>query len=788
MRLDRPLPLQLILAIAISLIAIGITTSVTFTLGTASVTRVQREIGLSLATLADQMQDKLDRGVFERLREISNAAAIAADLHQRNPAQLRAWLERLETSFPDFAWIGLVDFDGKVIAATGGMLEGLSVKGEDWFEKGLIEASAGDVHDDARLNAALVARGRQSSRFVDVAAPVMADGKLFGVLGAHLSWRWAQEVSESLFGSNNDRAAEVLVVRQNGTVVLGPEDVEGKSPRLKGLTDDGKVDRFAVETWPDGKAYLTGYAKSDGYRQFTGLGWTVFVRQAVDVAFEPANRLQRQIFIIGLCVLALTPMLSWLLAAQLAQPLLTLARAAEQVRRGNALEMPRVGIYSEAQVLSTSLQTLLSELQRREARLADLNASLEDQVADRTRELAHQNNDLIAAKNEAERANQSKSRFLAAASHDLRQPLHALTLFARALSRRTETPDAAKLVGQMEQALASLKEMFDALLDVSRLDAGLIQPNPRWIVVGDLVERVSAGFQAEASQRGLQFRARSTRAVLRTDAAILEAMLRNLISNAMKFTSEGGLLVTCRRLAGNVVIDVYDTGSGLSPQQLERVFHEFERTRRSATGINDGLGLGLALVKRYAKLLGGQVDVRSTPGKGSRFRITMPEPAQPPDSQPSATPRHSAMSASGGPWRILVLDNEPLIVAALSRDLMDRGHEVAPAESVAEAEEIIMNGPWPDAAVVDVNLTSEESGPEFVARMERRFQRQLPTLVLTGGTDADTLGTLTRSGRRWLTKPAEPEHVATALGEVVTTPRQAHAIEKADRLEDALRS
>jgi DNA-binding response OmpR family regulator len=166
----------------------------------------------------------------------------------------------------------------------------------------------------------------------------------------------------------------------------------------------------------------------------------------------------------------------------------------------------------------------------------------------------------------------------------------------------------------------------------------------------------------------------------------------------------------------------------------------------------------------------------------------MPEPAQPPESQPAATPRLAATPAQGGPWRILVLDNEPLIVAALSRDLMDRGHEVAPAESVAEAEEIILNGPWPDAAVVDVNLTSEESGPEFVARMEQRFQRQLPTLVLTGGTDADTLGTLTRSGRRWLTKPAEPEHVATALGEVVTTSRQGPAIDKADRLEDALRS
>jgi two-component sensor histidine kinase len=245
-----------------------------------------------------------------------------------------------------------------------------------------------------------------------------------------------------------------------------------------------------------------------------------------------------------------------------------------------------------------------------------------------------------------------------------------------------------RLVGQMEQALASLKEMFDALLNVSRLDAGLIEPNLRWVALADVVDRVAAGFKAEADQRGLAFRTRLLEASVHTDPAILEAILRNLLSNAMKFTTKGGVLVACRHRGGRVCLEVYDTGVGMDPGQQERIFVEFERAHRSATGRNDGLGLGLSLVQRYARLLDVAIEVGSRPGRGSRFRIVLPSNGV--QSPPSVTvPEVVRPVAPLIGQHILVLDNEPLIISALSRDLVDRGNTVLAAETTAELETLL---------------------------------------------------------------------------------------------------
>jgi signal transduction histidine kinase/ActR/RegA family two-component response regulator len=458
----------------------------------------------------------------------------------------------------------------------------------------------------------------------------------------------------------------------------------------------------------------------------------------------------------------LSALLAWLLAWRLASPLLRLSNVADQLRRGEPAVIPHVGGYAEAEILSNSLRTLVDELKHREQRLSELNVSLEHQVADRTRKLEKRNLQLAAAKEKAELATQSKSRFLAAASHDLRQPLHALTLFARALSRRVEGEEAKGLVAQTEQALASLKEMFDALLNVSRLDAGLIQPNLQTVALADIVDRVSAGFRAEAEHRGLSFRSRAIEAAVRTDPALLETMLRNLLSNALKFTKKGGVMLACRRVDGRISIDVVDTGPGIGPELQARVFQEFHRSQFTATGANDGLGLGLSIVQRYAQLLGMTVEFNTRQGRGTRFTLKIPdklveeisaEPARPPGAAPCRLKNH----------RILVLDDEPLIVESLARDLTDRGNTVLRAGSPAEAEQKMAMLGYPDVAVVDIDLTGDESGPDFIARMEAQFGKQLPTLILTGATDAETLAGLISSGRPWLTKPADPDAISSVL-------------------------
>ena len=799
----RPPQLRALLTAALTLLALLITLVVSYTIGSSGVERVEREIGRSLAMLADQMQDKLDRGLFERAREISNMAEVLTLRERPLEGQIpRRWLEQMQSTFTDYAWLGMIGTDGRVIVSTQGVMQGESVAGETWFRNAFKGVTVGDVHDAGRLAELLPEHPGDTMRFIDVAAPILQQGRVIGILGAHLNWSWAREVQDSLFGSTSGNpSTDVLVINKAGTVLLGPPEIVGKALSLERARGQSKdAIRYAVETWSDGVTYLSGYAESDGYRQFAGLGWSIVVRQKAAEALAPATNLQRLMVAWGAAFMALSGGLAWALAGRFTTPLLRLATTADQVRRGEPAEIPHVGGYAEAEMLSDSLRTLVAELRNREARLSDLNVSLERQVADRTRKLEDQNLQLAAAKEEAESATRSKSRFLAAASHDLRQPLHALTLFARALSRRVEGAEAKGLVAQTEQALASLKEMFDALLNVSRLDAGLIQPTLQDVSLAELIGRLSAGFKAEAEHRGLSFRALTVDAVVRTDPVLLETIVRNLISNALKFTRQGGVLLACRRhpgshdgptrmgLAGRpcagktrIAIEVYDTGPGITPTAQGRVFQEFERSQRTATGANDGLGLGLSIVQRYAHLLDIDIDLTSRPGRGSRFRVLMPELVSP--ARQGTQADRVVGRGEGQPGglhklenrRILVLDDEPLIVESLARDLTDRGNHVLRAGSPAEAEAKIIGQAFPDGAVIDIDLSASETGPEFISRIERKFGRALPTLVLTGATDAERLAELVNSGRRWLTKPADPDMIAAVLGELIDDSERAQA-------------
>jgi signal transduction histidine kinase/ActR/RegA family two-component response regulator len=765
---SRPFKLRFLLAASITLLALVITSVVSFTVGRSGLERLERSIGLSLAMLADQMQDKLDRGLFERIREINNMAGILASGEPRPGQQVvRPWLEQMQMTLPDYVWIGVADSNGQVTVAAQGMMEGTDVAQDSWFRAGLKGAVFGDVHGASTVGAQLAAaREGEATRLIAVAAPINVRGRIEGVVGAQLSWNWAKEVQDSLFGSVSGHVGiEALVLGADGTVLLGPPEVIGKQLGLESIRPQSVgTRRFAVETWPDGTGYLSGFAEDVEYPLFGGLGWRILVRQRAALALAPVVSLRQQIIAWSAAFVLLSALLAWYLAGRLAAPLLGLATAADRLRRGEQATIPHVGAYAEADILANSLRTLVDELRHREARLYDLNASLERQVADRTRKLEKRNQQLAAAKERAEEATASKSRFLAAASHDLRQPLHALTLFARALSRRVEGKEARDLVGQTEQALASLKEMFDALLDISRLDAGLIEPMPQNVSLCELVERVAGGFKAEAEHRGLAFRARAIDgAVVRTDPALLQTMLRNLLSNAMKFTKRGGVMLACRRVQGRIAIEVYDTGVGIASEARDDIFQEFQRSKFAAAGANDGLGLGLAIVKRYADLLGIEVRLMSRPGRGTRFTLLLPPSAEVGASEVRPVLAQLPCNLKGR--RILVLDDEPLIVESLTRDLTDRGAIVLKAITVAEAE-AALRAEMPEVAVVDINLSTGETGPQFIERMEKELGRHLPTLVLTGATDGDTLSGLVLEDRRWMTKPADPDAIARALTEL----------------------
>jgi signal transduction histidine kinase/ActR/RegA family two-component response regulator len=717
--------------------------------------------------LADEMQDKLDRAMFERLQSLDNMASIGKILQKTEaPASLRSSLERFRNAYSDYSWIGFANPDGQILSATGGELEGRSVKEQTWFKQGSKGPYVGNVKlPDAKSERPLV-HGHGLSDFIDLAVPVSDEDTTFGVLGATLSADWAEEVKDTLLGSMKQAIpADVVVLNEARQVLFGPNAITGKSLDLPSIraARPGNAS-FAVEKWPDGTSYVTGFSKSDGYRSYPGLRWIVLVREDQKLAFAPVRSLQMNILISGAAFAALAALAAWVLAGKLSRPLLQLADTAEGLRQGRQLEFPEVGGYGEVRILSQSLRSLVAELGAQRASLAAANQSLESQVRDRTQLLAEQNVGLERAKAEAERATEAKSRFLAAASHDLRQPLHALTLFARALSRRVSGDEATTLVAQMEEGLRGLKGMFDALLNVSRLDAKLIEPARTPVSVAEIMDRVSVGSKVEAEQNGLKFLSRTHDWIVDTDAALLETIIRNLVSNALKFTKTGGVILAARHRAGQRVIDVFDTGPGLSAERHDRVFDEFSRTDQRAYGVNDGLGLGLSIARRYADLLGMKIVVSSRIGHGSRFTIVLPPeaPAEQGRRPDSVTVREPGIIGV----KVLVLDDDPLIVAALTRDLADRGNLVFGYQTAADAETALQEGLAIDVAVLDFDLRGRETGLEFIKRMSGRFGRNIPAIILSGGTDSATLATLAKSGRPWLTKPADPELIAATLGAV----------------------
>lgn len=759
--------LRVLLAAAIAALAVTLVILATVGAGETGVRRVRQEVGHSLAVLADQMQDKLDRGLYERFREIANSAALlgaqshgSADLRNR-----RNWLNIIQSTYPEYAWIGIASTDGEVLSATRGAFEGLNVSGRTWFAEGKQAPTIGDVRKGPLFGDRPLNHTDPPKRFIDVSAPIYApSGELIGVIGANLSWSLAAEVRDSLFSTSNpERAIDVIVLSRTNEVLLGPPDLDGGPFRMSNLQyADTAAERFAIEEWPDGHEYVTGFAKCDGYRSFQGLGWTVLTREDADVALAPATRLQRDVVLWGIALTLLAIVAAWFIAGRMAAPLLLLANAALKIRRGEATDIPEIGTYAEADTLAHSFRVLVSELQGRQRALAELNASLETQVEERTSLLAEQNVELEAAKTEAERATAAKSRFLAAASHDLRQPLHAMTLFARALSRRISGEEAQRLLGQLDQSLSSLREMFDALLNVSRLDAGLVAAHAAPVSLKQLIGDVSAGLRVDAEYRGLSFRNCTMDAVVISDAAILETIIRNLASNALKFTRSGGILLAARRRGSCICIEIYDTGPGIATDQHERIFREFERSKTQADGVNDGLGLGLSIVRRYARLLGLELEVRSRIGRGSCFSIRFPEHAETKTQKPAAADSAPKFTDLRG-RRILVLDDDELIVEALTRDLSDRGADARGFAVAAEAEKALAGGFMPDAAVIDYDLRSTESGPAVIRRLSRRFGRPIPCLVLSGATDRQTMMALEMLGMPWMTKPARPDAIAAAV-------------------------
>ncbi len=407
--------------------------------------------------------------------------------------------------------------------------------------------------------------------------------------------------------------------------------------------------------------------------------------------------------------------------------------------------------------------------------LREANEMLERRVGERTRELTLLNEQLAHAKAVADAANVSKTRFLAAASHDLLQPLHAARLFSGALGERCRSKKTAALVRQVDEALGAVDELLQALLEISKLDAGALRPHPRAIIIGEVLRSVAQSFEPMAHQRGLRLRIVESGAVVNTDPALLRRILQNFLSNAIRYTSRGGVLIGCRRRGERLLVEVWDTGPGIPGDQLTAIFEEFKRLGGNNPDTPAGLGLGLAIVDRIAKMLDHPVEVRSKIGRGSVFSITLPPGLA---SVPALLPRRERRVANSLDGKVvLCVDNEPSVLSAMRTLLEGWSCQVLTASDLTSTlREAGKLAAAPDIVLIDYHLEGEETGLSVLEALTRDIGKRLPSIVITANYTETLRAAAQARGYPLLNKPLKPAALRALMAQLVTQGENAQAV------------
>ncbi len=459
-------------------------------------------------------------------------------------------------------------------------------------------------------------------------------------------------------------------------------------------------------------------------------GWTVFAELPADEALAPVYAGVTRTALLGALGLLGALAASYFLARRMARPIEALGAGAERIGAGQLGERIHVGTGDE-------LDALGAQFNRMAERLEESYATLEARIAERTEQLAQ--------------ANQAKTRFLAAASHDLRQPMFALALSVGELREIARGPELAALARRIDRSVDALEDLLDALLDVSKLDAGAIQPERRVFPLQPLLERLADEFAPAAEARGLRFRVAPTSLWTESDPTLLGRCLLNLVANAVRYTREGGVVVGCRRHGGEAEIVVADSGIGIAAADQARIFEEFYQAGSPQRDRTKGLGLGLAIVDRVARLLGHAITVKSQVGRGSVFGVRVPIVPPRPGEPASAAPETGTQLAG---LRMLVVDDEPDVRAALDGLLRRWGCSV---ETAASGEEALAAGrASPDLVLCDLRLGEGGSGFDVLDRLKARWGTSLHGIVVTADASAERIADAHARGYPLLQKPVRP--------------------------------
>jgi signal transduction histidine kinase/CheY-like chemotaxis protein len=398
--------------------------------------------------------------------------------------------------------------------------------------------------------------------------------------------------------------------------------------------------------------------------------------------------------------------------------------------------------------------------------LARANETLERRVQERTEELTRLNIALAEAKGRADEANISKTKFLAAASHDILQPLNAARLYVTSLTERQRANAAARqdgeLVDNIDASLEAVEEIFSALLDISRLDTGALRPDLSSFRIADLLRQIEVEFAPLARAKGLDLTFMPCSLAVHSDRRLLRRLLQNLISNAIKYTPKGRVLVGCRRRGGKLRVDVCDTGVGIPKSKQRDIFVEFHRLDQGAR-IARGLGLGLSIVERIGRVLGHEIEVSSVSGKGSRFSIEIPCAVAVPTALMASEPLPIDPGQLAGTMA-LCIDNEPAILDGMETLLHGWGCEVMKAPDLDTALALIEQGRMPNGLLIDYHL-DHGNGIDAVVALRARIGGDLPAILITADRSVRVRAEARAQNIQVLHKPLKPAALRAMLAQ-----------------------
>ena len=403
---------------------------------------------------------------------------------------------------------------------------------------------------------------------------------------------------------------------------------------------------------------------------------------------------------------------------------------------------------------------------------------LEDVVNERTnrlrralQQIEQANYELRVAKESAEEADLSKTRFLAAATHDLLQPLNAARLSISILTDELADSDSSKLIAQTEHSLETVERLLRALLDISKLDAGVMRPHIGGLALSKILESLKIDFSATADARGLELRVVPSSLIVRSDAVLVHRILQNFLSNALRYTQQGKVLVGCRLKDETVRIEVWDTGVGIDPEEHEAIFEEFYRIGASDDAAAHRLGLGLAIVSRIARVLGHEIGLRSYPGEGSVFWVDVPMWGR------QRLDISNAVAAPPVPDRLLndcvvaVIEDEANVLAALDLRLQRWGCATIIASDVDELVERVKQADKPpDIIVADYHLGGERTGLDAIHAIRQLDRFEVPAIVVTADHSPSTYQRVLLANCRPMTKPVNPAELRAVMNSLINTP------------------